>query len=103
MLSGSGDLISRLRLGRARIRYWTGAENLVRANGANTGKLGAGRTIEADPAIALGVGSRRFAAFRTCVERQWRRLPGVRVKCSCVFFGDLVGKAESAHRIPIAH
>src|SRR5215469_3150723 len=103
MLPGSGDLISQfLRRGRARNSYWTGAENLVRANGANTGKLGAGRTIEADPAIALSIGSRRLAA-RTCVERQRRRFPRVRVICSCVCFGNLVGKTESAHRIPIAH
>ena len=103
MLPGSGDLISQfLRRGRARNSYWTGAKNLVRANGANTGKLGAGRTVEADPAIALSIGSRRLAA-RTRVERQRWRLPGVRVICSCVCFGDLVGKTESAHRIPIAH
>ena|SRR6516162_5297974 len=104
MLPGSGDLIAQfLRRGRARNSYWTGAKNLVRANGANTGKLGAGRTIEAEPAIALSIGSRRLAAARTCVERQRRRLPGVRVICSRVCFGDLVGKTESADRIPIAH
>ena len=104
MLPGSGDLIAQfLRRGRARNSYWTGAKNLVRANGANTGKLGAGRTIEAEPAIALSIGSRRLAAARTCGERQRRRLPGVRVICSRVCFGDLVGKTESAHRIPIAH
>src|SRR5262245_5271605 len=102
MLPGSGDLISQfLRRVHARNSYWTGAKNLVSANRANTGKLGAGRTIEADPAIALSIGSRRLAA-RTCVERQRRRLPGVRVVCSCVCLGDLVGKTESAHRIPIA-
>src|SRR5215469_13572913 len=104
MLPGSGDLISQfLRRGRARNSYWTGAKNLVRANGANTGKLGAGRTIEAEPAIALSVGSRRLAAARTRVERQRRWLPGARIICSCVCFGDLVGKTEGAHRIPIAH
>src|SRR5215469_14680090 len=103
MLPGSGDLISQfLRRGRAWNSYWTGAKNLVRPNGANTGKLGAGRTIEADPAIALSIGSRRLTA-RTCVERQRRRLSGVRVIRSCVCFGELVGEAESAHRIPIAH
>src|SRR6516165_2535565 len=103
MLPRPSDLISQfLRRGRARNSYWTGAKNLVRANWANTGKLDAGRTIEAEPAIALSIGSRRLAA-RTRVERQRRRLPAVRIECSCVCFGDLVGKTESAHRIPIAH